>query len=1104
MSASTNAYPDSIMRGYIVPSEVYYATLPLPALPTESVSVFGTKKRKNPTHVSPCVIARSGGMEVELETKSLYAVQAPKLGLDPIWADALTRLYHYILHSDMPKLAQNTQEFIETLPQAIAALFQGAQASNATHKRRINTLCRLFDETVKVTQEQNIGRKGNEELVVVLVGEKAFNRAFWSLLLHVFNIKRGISAADRVIKFVGAFIGTLMASEDMKAEESDQEQSPRERFFQRLVKRTIAGCTAKDKTSRFRCTQLLSEMLRHVSSLDDNMYDLIKVALLERCTDREWTIRAVSCVGLGVLARVESFSEDQTSLQDSNDTRISTVLEELCLYDVHSQVRIAALPGMALPLTSNSLALLLTRCRDVDASVRKMAFRLLSQIQARALSVSQRSTVVRNGLGDRESHVRNEATKLIYKWAVDCSSMDRTNPNTSTGKQAQATTTLDLDEFLDLFDLWDGEVAEEALKALIYKRPDVMDSVNLNHSDYWSAFSPTKAILARVFTELVSTATQQSYLSFDTGAASTSAISSRSRDKTINASVSILGTSQAAPFDGLKYVDSLPVLTLQAFNIQGLFNLLLESADSLNSQEQLHSLPPIPGVVQEDLEEQLDDCIFSLGELLKMATSSVDTLGADEMGRRKLNGLVEYMIAHRQLPENLFHEAFTLWLKLSDTAAHFIRSIVRRSLFPDEISLNLLEAEPILQEISPEEDYGESRSLPSHTFLDSVTGLTGLDGSSHAAGSDNEKLMAAYKRLCKINIALEISDSPPEDPDTIRLLQRYLVKPALSVYATHRRASEDIKLQTFNAALKCLALIAVGHKDLAMNALGFCTRGAMGAVPPQHSNRALQCVIDIVMAHPSMGTLTFGELVKEAVITGAFIRLCLIFEELRLEASDVQSLPQLDRVMSILLEYSDPTNLVIDTKQDQEVEADTHLILASKFLQKVIILITDGNGRDDPAVCCVAPFCRALNQMRFLANADHEALRQLLAAVSGILADTNHVSKVTSQHLSMFQRRLQTLLDNGRLNSENEAISLEQNGTQQADGKRKRRSTSSDEEKIDIRKPKRRSRREINVAMLGPKGDQSPDIRPGKSVEIPSQQTVVSRPVNTLGKSRAR
>ncbi|KAG8785662.1 hypothetical protein FRB91_011309 [Serendipita sp. 411] len=46
-STSTDAYPASIMRGYILPSEVYYATLPLPALPTESAPVFDTKKRKN-------------------------------------------------------------------------------------------------------------------------------------------------------------------------------------------------------------------------------------------------------------------------------------------------------------------------------------------------------------------------------------------------------------------------------------------------------------------------------------------------------------------------------------------------------------------------------------------------------------------------------------------------------------------------------------------------------------------------------------------------------------------------------------------------------------------------------------------------------------------------------------------------------------------------------------------------------------------------------------------------------------------------------------------------------------------------------------------------
>ncbi|KAG8801376.1 hypothetical protein FRC16_000632 [Serendipita sp. 398] len=1003
----------------------------------------------------------------------------------------------------MPKETQNSEELLEALPETIAALFQGAQTSNATHKRRVNTLCKLFIEATKVTKTQVSQREGVQGSVQVLTGEKAFNRAFWSILRHVLNVKRGIVAADRVLRFVGAFIGALMISEDITNEEYNEDQTPRDRFLQRLVARIIIGCTAKDKTPRFRCTQLLSELLRQIPSLEDETYNKIKSSLLERCTDREWTIRAISCIGLGVLARVEA-SEDQSAIKSLEDRQVITVLEELCQHDVHNQVRVAALPGMALPLNPTSLVILLSRCRDIDASVRKMAFRLLSQIQARALSVSQRSTAVRNGLGDRDPQVRAEATKLIYRWAIGCSAVDQFHPDTSKSAKTrvQASAKVDLDEFLDLFDLWDGEVAEEALRALIYKRPDLMDEVNLNHPDYWSAFSPSKAILARVFTEIVAATTQQSDSSREMGLSSILSVDSGFSNRTRGAIFSVLETSQGVPFDGLKYTDSLPTLTLQAFNIQGLFNLLVQTVNILNSQ-QLHSLPSVPGVAREDLEEQLEDCVFSLNNLLKMTTVLLDTLGADEMGRRKVKTLIEDMITQPCLPESHLQEAITLQLKLSDDTTQFVKSTI----------------EPILQEVL-EEKY-QPIGIGSRTYFrrDSIEGLTKTVDKSDAQlnqgankGTDNEKAMVTYRQLCVTNISLEIIEWTPTESNTLHLLQRYLIKPALAVYVAYPRAAEDLKHQIFDAALKCLALIAISSRDLALNALGFCIRGAMGAIPSRHAERVLQCVFDIIMTHPSMGMLEFGELIKEApshiagrpfladvlikslqaedqgvqataaigisklmlckiwlskellealvllyllpdtsenhtlrqclsyffpsfcysnrdnqkmfseVITGAFIKLCSVYGELQPEAQDssidTQLLPQLDRAMSILLEYSDPTHLANGTKQEGRDEG-IHLLLAGEILEKINILLGEG-GKDDPAFCSVEPLCRALNRLRLPAEINTKILHQLLTTISGIMNGSKHGNKSISKQLALFQRKLRNLLDISDRSSENE------------------------------------------------------------------------------------
>lgn len=246
-----------------------------------------------------------------------------------------------------------------------------------------------------------------------------------------------------------------------------------------MISHVLPGCGAKDKTPRFRCTQLLSEILRSVPSLDDELYSTIKTVLLERISDKEWTIRAVACHGLGVLARAEAPIDDEEDIEDG--ARISDILRAVCQYDVQPHVRIAALPGISLPLNVTTLPFLLTRTRDIDAAVRKAAFRIIQQIPVRGLSVAQRSLIIKNGLGDRETAVRAEVSKLVYHWALTCSEYGQTPESSKRANKLDVK--IDIDEFLDLFDLWDGTVAEEALKAVIYKRPTILDGLDLSKGD---------------------------------------------------------------------------------------------------------------------------------------------------------------------------------------------------------------------------------------------------------------------------------------------------------------------------------------------------------------------------------------------------------------------------------------------------------------------------------------------------------------------------------------------------------------------------------------------------------------------------------------------
>jgi condensin complex subunit 3 len=230
------------------------------------------------------------------------------------------------------------------------------------------------------------------------------------------------------------------------------------------------------------------------------------MALLERICDKEWTIRAVACHGLGVLARAEASLDEQED-EDSDDrgSRISPILRTLCQYDLQPHVRTAALPGISLPLNIDTLPFLLSRTRDVDASVRKAAFRIVQQVPVRGLSVAQRSLIIRNGLGDREAAVRTEVGKLVYHWAITCSDYQH-NPKDGKKGAQKSDVKIDVDEFLDLFDLWDGTVAEEALKALVYKRPNILDDLDLSkgmssgrfHDNYTYGFT-FRGLLGRLY-----------------------------------------------------------------------------------------------------------------------------------------------------------------------------------------------------------------------------------------------------------------------------------------------------------------------------------------------------------------------------------------------------------------------------------------------------------------------------------------------------------------------------------------------------------------------------------------------------------------------------
>ena len=161
--------------------------------------------------------------------------------------------------------------------------------------------------------------------------------------------------------------------------------------------------------------------------------------------------------------------------------RASPPLYPLALPNKHiSDVRLAAL--LNIPITAQTLIVVLTRTRDVDMTVRRLVYGSVLLAHAdlpddavpgaahpRALTIAQREQIVRNGLGDREPAVRVAAGKLIGAW------IDAVSVGTKKGPVLE-----DLLAFLGTFDLRESAVVEDALLSRFVTRVDVFDALEFD------------------------------------------------------------------------------------------------------------------------------------------------------------------------------------------------------------------------------------------------------------------------------------------------------------------------------------------------------------------------------------------------------------------------------------------------------------------------------------------------------------------------------------------------------------------------------------------------------------------------------------------------
>jgi condensin complex subunit 3 len=90
---------------------------------------------------------------------------------------------------------------VDDIPDALAQVFEQAQTSASSHRKNCVGLFKVQKQTANITEVIK-GKGGSTKLV----GERAFCDAFIQLLNRVLVVKKGVQAADRVVRFVGTYL----------------------------------------------------------------------------------------------------------------------------------------------------------------------------------------------------------------------------------------------------------------------------------------------------------------------------------------------------------------------------------------------------------------------------------------------------------------------------------------------------------------------------------------------------------------------------------------------------------------------------------------------------------------------------------------------------------------------------------------------------------------------------------------------------------------------------------------------------------------------------------------------------------------------------------
>ncbi|KAH6585721.1 hypothetical protein BASA50_001056 [Batrachochytrium salamandrivorans] len=270
---------------------------------------------------------------------------------------------------------------------SVKTVFQDTVRTTATHRKNVAALLKLQTK----------------------LDHKSFLSSFEECVLHILLSNKGHAEADRVIKFINAYLESLSADPTGQADLSI--------ITTTLLPLALKGLGSALKCVRYRSLQVLTSALNNLDEISDGLFLDIKESLIERLRDKEATVRAGAAIG---LCRLQEGSDEA----DTN--QIQQHLVHLIEHDPSSEVRKNILWNIA--INEQSMGSLLSRSHDVDASIRKLLYVRLSvsEIHYSVLGCKERIEFLQNGLLDRDLGTRTACMKLLCDtWLVQMGGMDK-------------------------------------------------------------------------------------------------------------------------------------------------------------------------------------------------------------------------------------------------------------------------------------------------------------------------------------------------------------------------------------------------------------------------------------------------------------------------------------------------------------------------------------------------------------------------------------------------------------------------------------------------------------------------------------------------------